>query len=89
MEILCKGLTFVPTARFSTFSWIRKLKWNTFFQFKNVQEAQSLWITFNDLAGVRMLSARLDEGEGIRPGAYTSLKPKSTRMPLLMECPII
>lgn len=95
-EVLKKGLSFVPHNRFKAFTWIkdlnlfvRKLKWHKFFKNQDRNEADNLGIDLVDLQGIRDLSDLLGDNENAQARGYTTLKPKSTRMPPTMDCPEI
>ncbi|KAM4038417.1 uncharacterized protein ACNLHF_016739 [Anomaloglossus baeobatrachus] len=89
MNILSKGLSFVPTERFDPFMWTkdlalfgRKLKWKKFFETTESSKYNSLGITPEDRETFDNL-LELDN-EGLRQpglGPFTNLKKKSEKQP--------
>lgn len=89
LEILQKGISFVPSARFDLFTWIkdvnlfiRKLKWKKFFAVNNHKRSLELGLCPEDMERIDTLVSIMDE-EDHDPshGPFTSCRAKSTKMP--------
>ncbi|XP_044142546.1 uncharacterized protein LOC122932281 isoform X1 [Bufo gargarizans] len=89
VEVLRRGLSFVPTTDFSTFAWTkdlhlfcRRLKWHKFFKSSNRDTCRRLGLEetdFGDLQDLVDLNSEHNRTPGTGP--FTKLRPKSNRMP--------
>lgn len=80
-KVLSRGLSFIPTTGFKTFTWgkdlnlfVRKCKWHKFYRMRNVAEAETLGLTREDLPGVKTVVDLLEESEGINKTGYNNPK---------------
>lgn len=85
ISVLRKGLGFVPTIKFNSFTWIndlhlfvRKLKWKSLFKRKNKHnQFTRLGVEEEDSEGMDILVSLLTEKErGIGKGSIYKLKTK-------------
>lgn len=90
MNILCKGLSFVPLPKYNTFKWttdinlfVRKLKWKKFFSIQARKEAAELGIPPDMLQDVRLLYDIADTIPDSGQGPMTTLRGRNTKMPPL------
>lgn len=88
MNILCKGLSFVPTPKFNNFNWTkdmclfaRKLRWQKYFCLKQKREAAELGIDPRRLEDVRLLFGIAESTVNTGKGPMTTFKNSSIKMP--------
>lgn len=74
MNIICKGLSFVPTPKF-------QMTWKKYFCLKERKEAAELGIALDMLQDVHLLYGIADSCIDTGKGPMTDLRCKSTKMP--------
>lgn len=88
-NVLSKGLSYVPTVRYSSFEWVKdielfvgKLKWARFFWNKELEAIKSMDLEHGDLEGIQTLRGLLEENEMFMESSpFTNLRTKGTKNP--------
>lgn len=96
LNVLSKGLSFVPTTNFCLFTWtkdlnlfIRRLKWHKFFKDSDRQTCARLGLSEGDSTTLHSICELGEEGSRCPgQGPFTDLEPSSRKMPPPMnyEC---